>query len=175
MHFFTQLVEWCAAFNLKTLAEVSDRAVEALQTSGATSHVQALQMVRLQKAILAVGILSLFEAALQDGLDCSDGFREAAEILDREGETVLKERLGDLQLAMNVLKHGRGRSYDALVAKAAALPFRIRLPGERFFYEGDVSEVGMLVDVDDIFVSRCAEVMREVSAVMKRARPESFL
>jgi hypothetical protein len=34
-------------------------------------------MLQLQKAISAVGMFSLFEAMLQDGLECSDGFREA--------------------------------------------------------------------------------------------------
>jgi len=91
--------------------------------------VKALQMVRLQKAISAVGIFSLFEAMLQDGLACSDGFREAGEILERDGAMELKERFVDVQLAINVLKHGRGRSYDALVAKADRLPFRSKDPG----------------------------------------------
>jgi hypothetical protein len=37
------------------------------------------------------------------------------------GELALKERFSEFQLAVNVLKHGRGRSYDALVAKAGSL------------------------------------------------------
>lgn len=52
-----------------------------LQTSAAMRLVKALQMFQLQKAISAVGIFLLFEAMLQDGLECSDGFREAEEIL----------------------------------------------------------------------------------------------
>lgn len=71
-----------------------------------------------------------------------------------------------------MLKHGRGRSYDALVAKAGALRFRVKLPGEAFFCEGDVSEVSTLIEVDDTFVLSCAEVIREVSVAIRRARPE---
>jgi hypothetical protein len=74
------------------------------------------------------------------------------EILEHEGETALKDSFVDLQLAINVLKHGRGRSYDALVAKSDRLPFRIKRPGEAFFFEGDVSEIATLIEVDDAFV-----------------------
>jgi hypothetical protein len=126
-------------------------------------------MVQLQKVITAVGMFSIFEAMLQDGLNCDNGFREATKILDQQGDVPLKECFDDLQLATNVLKHGRGRSYEALLAKATVLPFRIKLPGEEFFYEGDVSEVSTLIEVDDAFVSHCARVIHEVSAAMRRA------
>jgi hypothetical protein len=172
MHPFTDLIDRCTAFTLAALREANERTIDALETSGATPLVKTLQMVQLQKAILAVGIFSLFEAALQDGLNCRDGFREATDILDREGQAVLKERFSDLQLAINVLKHGRGRSYDTLVAKAGALSFRVKLPGEGFFYEGDVSEISTLIEVDDTFVLSCAAVIREVSEVIRRVRPE---
>jgi hypothetical protein len=128
-------------------------------------------MVQLQKAIHTVGMFSMFEAILQDGLNCTDGFREAAQILDNEGEPALKERFEDLQMAVNVLKHGKGRSYNALVAKAGNLRFRMKMPDEAFFAEGDVTEVSTLIEVDDAFVLRCAEVIRVVSDVIRRARP----
>jgi hypothetical protein len=172
MHTFSDLVDRCTAFTLEALRVANERTIDALQRSAATPLVKALQMVQLQKTILAVGMFSLFEAILQDGLSCSDGFREATDILDREGEAVLKERFSDLLLAINVLKHGRGRSYDALVAKSEALHFRVKLPGEAFFCEGDVTEVSTLIEVDDIFVLSCAEVIREVSEAIRRAQPE---
>ena len=172
MHTFTDLIDRCTAFTLEALREANERTIDALETSGATPLVKTLQIIELQKAILAVGMFSLFEAILQDGLNCRDGFREATDILEREGQAVLKERFSDLQLAINVLKHGRGRSYDTLVAKAEALRFRVKLPGEGFFYEGDVSEISTLIEVDDTFVLSCAEVIREVSEAIRRVRPE---
>lgn len=172
MHSFTELVDRCATFTLGTLRKANERTIEALQTSGATALVKTLQMIQLQKAILAVGMFSIFEASLQEGLSCSDGFDEARKILDAEGELNMKEHFDDLILAVNVLKHGRGRSYDALVAKAEALSFRIKLPDESFFFEGDVSEVSTLIEVDDAFVQRCGDVIRGVSEVIRRVRPE---
>jgi|ERR1051326_3409580 hypothetical protein len=175
MHSFADLVDRCTEFTLEALREANERALGGLQTRAATPLVKALQMVQLQKAISAVGMFSIFEAMLQDGLECGDGFRAAQEILERDGESALKERFVDLQLAINVLKHGQGRSYDALIAKADRLPFRIRRPGEVFFFEGDVSEVATLIDVDDAFVISCAEVIRHVSETMQKARPGIFI
>ena len=172
MHSFTELVDRCATFTLGTLREANERTIEALRTSGATWLVKTLQMIQLQKAILAVGMFSLFEASLQEGLSCSDGFSEAKKILDDKGELNMKERFDDLFLAVNVLKHGRGRSYDALVAKAETLPFRIKLPDESFFFEGDVSEVSTLIEVDDAFVQLCGDVINDVCGVIRRVRPE---
>jgi hypothetical protein len=169
MHSFDELVQRCTEFSLDALRQAQARALEALETSSATGLVKALQMIQLQKAISAVGMFSIFDAILQDGLECADGFRRAGELLEKQGEFTLKQRFGDLQLAINVLKHGRGRSYDALVEKADALPFRIKLPNEYFFNEGDVSEVSTLIEVDDAFVRSCADVIREVSVALQRA------
>jgi hypothetical protein len=173
MHSFTELVDRCATFTLKTLGEANAKTIEELQTSGATSLVKTLQMVQLQKVILAVGMFSIFEANLQVGLSCSNGFGEAKKILEDEGALDLKERFEYLFLAVNVLKHGHGRSYDALVAKAEVLPFRIKLPNESFFFEGNVSEIlTALVEVDDAFVQCCGKVISDVSKAISRVRPE---
>ena len=129
-------------------------------------------MIQLQKAIFAVGMFSIFEANLQEGLSCTNGFDEAKKILDDEGELDMKESFDDLILAINVLKHGRGRSYNTLVAKAKVLPFRIKLPNESFFFEGDVSEVSTLVEVDDAFVQRCGDVISDVSRVIRLVHNE---
>ncbi|MFG6157944.1 hypothetical protein ACGTNG_03955 [Halomonas sp. 1390] len=172
MHGFTELVDRCATFTLEALREANESAIETLQTSGATSLVKTLQMIQLQKAILSVGMFSIFEANLQDGLGCSNGFGRTKKILVDKGELDTKERFDDLYLAINVIKHGRGRSYDALVAKAKTLPFRIKLPDESFLFEGDVSEVSTLVEVDDAFVQYCGDVIGDVSDVIRRVRPE---
>ena len=169
MHNFTDLADRCATFTLQALSEAQNNAVEALNESAATTLVKSLQMVQLQKVITAVGMFSIFEAMLQDGLACNDGFRGAKDVLEQEGELTLKERFGNLELAINVLKHGRGWSHDKLVKKSGDLPFRVKLPAEDFFGEGDASEVSTLIEVDDVFVIRCAEVIREVLAVMRKA------
>jgi len=175
MHRFTELISHCTSFTLSMLKEAEDRTVDLLQTSGATSLVKTLQMIQLQKAVTAVGMFSLFEATLQDGLNCKNGFDEATKILKSEGQVALMETFTDIQKAINVLKHGRGQSYDALVAKADRLSFRIKLPADAFFYEGDVSEVSTLVEVDDAFILECARIIQGVSEVIAKALPTVVL
>jgi len=167
MHSFSELIDRSTHFTLSTLKEVGDRVHEALQTSGATSLVKTLQMIQLQKVIVAVGMFSLFEAIIQDRLECEDGFAEARKLLDRSGERELEERFSNLLDAVNVLKHGRGKSYDRLLTKLDRLSFRVRRPDENFFFEGDVSEISALIDVDDGFIEGCAAVIRDVSYVIR--------
>jgi hypothetical protein len=169
MHEFSELVEHSTAFSLNALNAAQQSAIEGLQTSAATSLVKTLQLVQLHKAISAVGMFSMFDAILQEQLQCADGFRAAAKLLKVQDEKALNERFSDLQLAINVLKHGRGRSYNALVEKSASLAFRVKQPDETFFNEGDVAEISTLVEVDDQFLLLCAEVIHGVAAVINSA------
>ena len=65
------------------------------------------------------------------------------------------------------MKHGKGRSYERLLASLAPLEFKIKGKDEAFIEEGDVSEVGVLIDVDEAFMHRCATLIEEVSAVIR--------
>ena len=175
MHQFSELIDGCAAFTLATICERRDRVIEALKTSASTGLVKSLQTFQLTKVVLAVGMFSIFEALLQDRLACDDGFAAARDCLKAEGESDLGKRFSQYASAINVLKHGRGRSYDALLAEIDALPFRLKRPNEPFFFEGDVSEVSTLIEVDNKFVSACADVIRDVARVIGKNRPEVFL
>lgn len=83
--------------------------------------------------------------------------------------------MNDYQSAINVLKHGKGRSYDYLVSRYNHLDFKIKLPSENFFDEGNVSEVTILVDVDDNFVMGCAHVIEDVSRALQTKDPDIFV
>jgi hypothetical protein len=169
MHSFAGLVNRSTNFALVTLKQAEDEVIEALQTSGATRHVKNLQMIQLHRAVIVVGIFSLFESIVQDRLECDNGFVAVRECLEREGEVDLGKLFSLFVYAINVLKHGRGRSYDALVAMGTDLPFRIKRPGEDFFFEGDVSEVATLVEVDDRFVQECTDLITQVTGVITKA------
>ncbi len=176
MHSFSELVYRCSVFTLTTLKEVEDKTIEELQTSAATSLVKTLQMVRLDKVIFAVGVFSVFEALLQDRFNCNNGFTEAKNILRQAGETTLLEQFSDIELAVNALKHGKGRSYNALIAKSGGtLTAQVKQPSGNFFNEGDVSEVSALIDVDDKFIEGCAEVIEKVLKVIENNRSGFFL
>lgn len=172
MHDFSELANRCTAFTLYSLKEVHEKTIEALQTSGATSLVKTLQMIRLEKAILVVGMFSIFDAILQDRLDCSNGFAEAKSILKEGGETELLEQFTDYELSINALKHGKGKSYNQLIAKdTISIKAIVKKPDENFFFEGDVSEISGLVEVDDEFIENCSLIIALVSKAIQKLKP----
>lgn len=176
MYDFSELAHRCTAFTLASLKEVHEKTIDALQTSGATSLVKILQMIRLEKTILAVGMFSIFDAILQDRLDCDNGFAEAKSILKQGGETDILEQFSDYELAINALKHGKGRSYNQLIAKdTISIKATVKKPVENFFFEGDVSEISGLIEVDDKFIENCSLVIARVSRAIQKLRPGVYL
>ena len=163
MHSFEDLIYRSTSFKLSTLEEVNFKIIEALETSGSTVHVKNLQMIQLQKVIFAIGMFSMFDAILQDEFTYRNGFEGAKKILKEKQKIELHDRFDYFISAINVLKHGEGRSYDNLLSKIELLPFRIKTKDENFFNEGDVSEVNTLVEVDDNFVLNCANLIETVS------------
>lgn len=121
-------------------------------------------MIQLQKAIIAIVMFSMFDSILQDQLSCRNGFESAKKILKEKQNLELHDRFDEFICAINVLKHGQGKSYDALLSKSELLPFRIKLREENFFDEGDVSEIDTLIEVDDNFVLNCASLIYKVSS-----------
>lgn len=175
MHSFSELAYRCSEFTLTALKEVEDKTAKALQTSGATTMVKTLQMVRLNKVIFAVGMLSVFEAFLQDRLKCRNGFVEVKKILKQSNETTLLEQFSDIELAVNAMKHGQGKSYNTLYAKiGGTTTTKVKQPLEPFFNEGDVGEVSSLINVDDNFIVDCVEVIEKVSKAIQGIRPNVF-
>lgn len=176
MHEFSDLAYRCSVFTLNSLKEVEKRTLEALQTSGATSLVKTLQMARLERTILAVGIFSVFEALLQDRLNCKDGFIEAKEILKQAGDFETLNKFTDLELAINALKHGRGRSYNNLLSKeGGSIPSKVKTHNQYFFDEGDVSEITTLIDVDDSFIYHCVDTISQVTDSIKKHRGDVII
>ena len=161
-----QLLTRCAEFTLRHTHEVEAKVMKELETSSRTPLLAALRMMRLQRAVLAVGMFSLFEAMLQDAMNWPDPFKALGNYLRGQGEARLADTINDYKLAVNVLKHGQGRSYADLIMRASSLEFTVRTAGT-FFSEGDVSEVGVLVDVDDRFVLRCAELIEQAASIIR--------
>lgn len=176
MHNFSELIYRCATFTLDTLNELEEKTINSLQTTGATSLVKTLQMIRLEKIILAVGMFSVFEALIQNRLNCNNGFEGAKNILKQNGDLEVLSRIENLELAINALKHGKGRSYNAILAKGVeSLKLKVKPSDEQYFDEGDVSEVSTLIDVNNNFIDDCVEVIKLVSKSIEKYCPDVFL
>ncbi|WP_313113361.1 hypothetical protein [Aequorivita sediminis] len=175
MHNFSELIFGSTTFTLDSLKEVEDKIVKPPQISGSTILVKNLQMIELQKTITAIGMFSLFESILQDRLNCNNGFEEAKKILIQSGNEKINKRFVIFICAINVLKHGKGRSYNTLVAESEILPFKIKFPGENYFEEGDASEMSTLIDVNNDFILMCAKLIEEVSEAICKVRQDIFI
>lgn len=171
LHQYSELVYRTAVFTLKALREADERTREGM---GTTIAVKNLQATRLQKAITAIGMFSLFESVLQGALNCKDGFVEARRCMKLQEQSAMAERFSLFFAAVNVLKHGQGASYDSLL-RSGHLPFRIERPNAPLFVEGDATGIAMLVDADDQFVLDCAQIIRDVSGVVRLVHPDSWL
>ncbi len=162
-----QLLTGCIGFTLSHSREVQRDVLSRLQKSGETTLVSALCMLRLQCVILAIGMFSFLESLLQSGLNWDNPFDILPTYLEAAGRPDIARRFVDYKLAINVLKHGRGRSYEELLARTQSLDFKIKMKDEAFFSEGDVSEVEALVDADDVFVERCAALIEQIYDVIR--------
>jgi hypothetical protein len=164
----TELLTACVGFTLQHTHEAEQQTFKELKTSGATRLVNALRVFRLQRAILAVGMFSMFEALLQSKLKWTQPFIQLDDHLRKNDKAQLASAIYDYRLAVNVLKHGEGRSHQELLARADELEFKVGADGAHFHEEGDVSDVGILVNADDQFVRRCAELIEQASEASRR-------
>ena len=165
--FDTDLLPLCADFTLSQSRKVQGEVHEELQANARTSRVTTLRMLRLQRAILVTGMFSLFEALLQGGMGWTEPFKQLNENLKQSGNLELAETLDDYRLAINVLKHGAGWSYHELLERSPRLKFEVKPDGESFFHEGDVSEIDVLIDVDEQFVRQCAALIQQISSIIR--------
>ena len=170
---YSEVTARCVGFMIDALNEAS-RANIGDGSDGSTVFVKNAQALQLGRVVTAVGIFSIFEARLQDGLDCSDGFAELRKVLLSASEQALALRFEQFAAAVNVLKHGRGRSYDWLLSMREALPFILKAPDQHFFFEGHVSEPDTLVLVDDAFVRSCAELVQVSIDAVQRLKPDVY-
>ncbi len=173
MERFSEITAGCAGFMINALNEAY-RVNMGDGSNASTVFVKNAQAFQLGKVVTAVGIFSIFEARLQDGLDCSDGFAGLRKLLSGETDNNLVLRFQHFVAAVNVLKHGRGRSYDWLLERPEPLPFRLRARDQAFFLEGDVSEPDTLVLVDDLFVSDCVKLVESLIERVQQLRPEVY-
>lgn len=166
MHSFSDLISNAVSITLNDVSTRQKNISDALQYKGTTSLVIGLKTLQMQRAILVTGMFSMFDAELQKELSCHNGFKECKKYLQEIGENELVREFQRFIDAINVLKHGKGRSYNNLVESGPNLTFNIKLPDQNFFFEGDVSEIDTLIEVDDKFINDCAAMICKVSKLI---------
>jgi hypothetical protein len=175
MHSFATHCERATSALLSMISEREEFILKEMETSSATINIIMMRNCNYLRAFHVVGMFSTFEAVLQVSLwdagsvVVKDPFGRVQEILIDKELSNLLESFKLIRDSVNSLKHGYGRSYEKLL-HPANLPFKIKRPDEAFFDEGDVSEIDTLVQVDNEFVMRCVDVIRDVSRVLGLTR-----
>jgi hypothetical protein len=149
--------------------------LKSLEQDGSTSRVIMARMMTMRATIVATGTISVFEALLQQSLGWEQPFAQLDTHLREQGLDELAERFLDYRDAINVLKHGAGRSHDRLLDRRERLGFSVRALDEPFHDEGDVSEVSTLVRADIAFVRNCGRLVGEVAEALRRTVPDARL
>ena len=167
MHSFSNLISYVVNFNKDSITQTENDIVKKLETCASTPLVLGLQTLQYQIAIVAIGMFSVFDAYLQKTLKCENGFQTARKNLLDNNQNDLVYRFDIITSAINVLKHGKGRSYEYLLSIKKDLPFKIKLPNDSHFHEGDVSEIDTLIQIDLTFLSECEEVIKETCKVLQ--------
>lgn len=134
---------------------------------GQTVFVNGLRMVTVQIEVAVVGVFSLFEARMQDHFPKGSFFKQLRLHLINEGQLELAAQVHHYYLAVNVLKHGLGSSYEEL-KKVPNLPFGIKHSRESFFNEGDVAEPEGLIDITRAgFLGGLIEALRQTHNLLE--------
>lgn len=121
--------------------------VDLMERVGAqTTFVNGLRTTTVQLELTIIGVFSLFEARMRCHVPQGSFFRTLQTKLVEAEQGELAERVHIYYLAINVLKHGEGPSYKALL-DISDLPFEIKRPGKFYFDEGDISESEALINI----------------------------
>lgn len=150
------------------VAAAHDTYVANLQTGASSIDVNGVRTCSMAITIIAVGVIGTFEGMLQRSFGWVNAYAELDKVLRSKGRADLADRLLDYRWAVNVLKHGEGPSYDRLLDRRTSLPFAIKGKGEAFFHEGDMSEVGGLVDTRGQFIDHCVEIIVEIRSLISQ-------
>ena len=158
MHSFANHCERSTNILLRLLKDEENTVFKQMETSAATINILLLRDFNHTRAFYTIGMFSSFEAVLQSYSYKS--FQAVKDTLEANNSMKLLKRFNIYKDAINVLKHGKGSSYDRL-KKKVNLPFTIKYCDEPF-YEGDVSEIDTLIDVDNEFIVNCVDLIRDV-------------
>lgn len=145
---------------------------ELIETQGGqTVLCNALRHCTVELEVLAVGVFSLFESRNEERLSKEKRFENLSNKIRESGEVELGDRLWQFYLAVNVLKHGRGPSYNKLV-EMHGLPFEVKMPGLAFFDEGDISEPEGLINVTGTgFFADLIDTLQRANQFLDEADP----
>jgi hypothetical protein len=169
------LISMAADYSVMGQEVANSLNLQGLEQDGQSSRIVIARMVTMQTTIIAIGTISVFESFLQQTVGWDPPFTTLDRHLRDHGLNDLAERFLDYRDAINVLKHGSGRSHDRLLRRRDRLNFGVRALDNPFHDEGDISEISTLVRADAPFVRNCGRLIAEVVDTIRRTVPSAPL
>jgi len=151
----------CRRTLLPVLREAEESAIEMAENGLSTIGLRGVKSVKIQRAIVLVGMFSLLESALQAELDWKEPIRELKRVLGERGESSLASSVQRYELVVNTLKHGFGRSHTALVDDQER-SFAVRRGLGDMDPDEYVDIDNLLVDVTNALVEECADTIEMI-------------
>ena len=161
-----QLIVTAMEITAASFRHDADETVNRLEDDTSSLVVNSARLAQMRMVMLAVGGFSMLEGILEQTRGWDAPFRELDQNLRAIGQAAMADEFMTYKLAINVLKHGYGDSYDRLLRRES-LPFCVKAQGQSYFDEGDVSEIPGLVLVDDQFVLSCAQVIEKAMIALR--------
>ena len=149
----------------KTLEKIE----KALETSGATRLLTAIDVCHTRLAASIVGIFSLYRSRLRSIYGWEKPLDEVRQLLLKFSTLDLTEQFEKFRLAVNVLKHGTGASHTKLLARAERPPFRVQAKFGDLHEEGDCCPPSDLVLVSAELLERGCDAIEKSSVIIETA------
>ena len=169
------LVPLAAEFSVAGQEVAEAHNLARLEFTGSNKSIATARMLTMRATIVATGTVSVFEALLQQSLGWEQPYVRLDKHLREHDFVDLADRFMDYRDAINVLKHGAGRSHDRLLSRKARLDFLVRALEQPFHDEGDISEISTLVRADAAFVRNCGQLIAEITEALRRTVPDAPL
>ena len=147
----------------------AEEELHRLRDDGSSSIVNYSRSAQMQMVMVAVGGFSILEGILEQTRGWAEPFNQMDRELRAKGLGAIADDFMNFRQAVNVLKHGFGRSYEQLIQRDK-LPFRVKKADENFFDEGDIAEIPGLVLVDKDFVLACSIMIEQVCEALEIPR-----
>ena len=150
------------------IQDAFDQIYRELEHSGSTHLFTALDICHTRICAMAVGLFSLYESRLQSKYGLESPFDKLETQLANFGSTNQLEEFKDFRAAINVLKHGKGRSHSNLLVRGERLPFKVQEALGALVVEGDVCPPSDLILVSTEFLELCCEIIEKSWAIVLR-------
>lgn len=161
----TELATMIPLVTLPFVEVASQRFLKELSFFGNTAPINGLVLWNLAYSAVAIGTWHMYEHFATESLGRQNPIKWIISKLQMEGKVELANELETCRLAINVLKHGRGPSYDRLRRQPNLTKMHLRITEDED-WEGVVGANPVLLDFNEDFIFAMARSVKAAQEVI---------